>query len=142
MYEHNRAKCYSQLRNLISEDDFIKYIHLVNKIKDHRNNKTRNKQMDKFEQLVRKSSGYLHSLDSSGIFDNSIPLGVHAPDTIHSHSNNCTTTPGPVSVAKAPATAPTTAPNTVAPLITKQKWVINLSNTPNSSARISIIKRS
>ena len=36
MHEHNRAKCYSQLRNLILEDDIIKCIHLVNKIKEHR----------------------------------------------------------------------------------------------------------
>ena len=74
MYEHNRAKCYSQLRNLILEDDIIKCIHLVNKIKDHRHNKIRSKQIDKFEWLVRESSGYLNNFSS---FDGHIPLGGH-----------------------------------------------------------------
>ena len=41
MYEHNRSKVYSQLRNLISEEDLIKCIHLVNNIKEYRHNKPR-----------------------------------------------------------------------------------------------------
>ena len=35
MYEYNRAKCYSQLRNLISEEDIFECISFINKIKEH-----------------------------------------------------------------------------------------------------------
>ena len=49
MYEHKRAKCCSQLRNLIEEDYIIKCIHLINKVKEHRHNKVEAKQIDKLE---------------------------------------------------------------------------------------------
>ena len=39
MYEHNRSKAYSQLKELILENDIIKCIQLINKIKEYRQQK-------------------------------------------------------------------------------------------------------
>ena len=60
--EHNRATCYSQLRNLISEDDIIKCIQLIIKIKEHRHNKIKARQINKFKHLINKNSGYMYNL--------------------------------------------------------------------------------
>ena len=68
MYEHNRAKSYSQLRNHISEDDIIKCMHLINKIKEHRHNKIKRKQIDKFEHLFNKTVDICITLAVSDTF--------------------------------------------------------------------------
>ena len=52
MYKQNRAKYYLQLRNLILEEDIFNCISFINKIKEHRHNKIKNKQIDKFEFLA------------------------------------------------------------------------------------------
>ena len=107
MYEHNRAKCYSQLRNLISEDDIIKCIHLVNKIKEHSHNKIKSKHIDKFKHLVRKSSVYLYNF---GRFGGHIPLSRHPQNTVNNHpkhSNSDIAITALLTVAMAAAAAPT-----------------------------------
>ena len=70
MYEHNRAKCYLQLRNHILEDDVINCLSLVNKIKEHRQSKIKRKQINKFKHLVHKGRGCMHNFG----FDRHIPL--------------------------------------------------------------------
>ena len=52
MQEHNRSKVYSQLSVLISEEDLVKCIHLVNNIKEFIHNKTKKRQIDMFKRLV------------------------------------------------------------------------------------------
>ena len=62
MYEQNRYMYYSQLRSMIMKIEIYMCIHLINKIKEHRHNKIKVKQIDKFECLVvqaKRKSGYL-----------------------------------------------------------------------------------
>ena len=83
-YGNNRAKCNSQLRNLIQEDDIIKCMFLINKIKEYRHNKVKGKQIDKFECLFRKSNIYQHNF---GIFST---FGRHTLLGRHPHNNTTT----------------------------------------------------
>ena len=51
-------------------NDVIRCIHLINKIKEHRHNKIKARQIIKFKCSVNKNSGYMHNFtrhDSSGI---------------------------------------------------------------------------
>ena len=78
----------------------------------------------------------MHNLGNFDSFDDSIHWQTPTNST-HSYSssnNSDTITVVPALAVRAPATAPTaepSAPNTVAPPTIKQKWVINLSNTPS-----------
>ena len=53
MFEQNRSQLYSHLKNMINqhdqETDIGKCIQFINKIKEHRDNKIKNKHIDKFE---------------------------------------------------------------------------------------------
>ena len=60
MYEHNRAKLHSQLRNIISEEDLTKCRGFINKINKHSYFKVKRRQIDKFKYLLQKSNGYSH----------------------------------------------------------------------------------
>ena len=82
IYEHNIAKCNSQLRNLLSEEDLFECISFINKIKEHRCNKIKRRQINKFKHLVQKSSGYSHNFG--------IPLGWCAPNTANDCSSSQT----------------------------------------------------
>ena len=142
MYEHNRSKCYSQLRNLIQKDDIIKYIHLMNKIKEHRHNKKKGKQIDKFKCLLRKSNGYLHNVGTFITFGGHILLGWHPQSNANTQNtrnsisaNNTTTT---TTSSTKPTTPATITITTTVPAITadtKHKCVINLPNTPSPKHR-------
>ena len=50
MYEHNRGIIYSQLKDLILEEDLVKCIHVINNIKEFRHQKTKKRQKDKFKR--------------------------------------------------------------------------------------------
>ena len=91
---------------------------------------------------IRKSNGYLYNYGRFGTFCRHTPLGWHPKNTSNrqntsdtsstSTTTNTTATPTACTASTAPITsAPTTTTvpaNT--PADTKQKWVINLSNTP------------
>ena len=47
---------YSQLRNMVMESEIYMYIHLINRIKECRHNKIKEKQINKFECLVLKGN--------------------------------------------------------------------------------------
>ena len=136
MYEHNRAKCFSQIRNLISENDIIRCIQLIDKIKEHRYNKIKARQINNFEWLVNKNSGYMYDFtrhNNGASFDNSsrqFSLDRHPQNNLFSQSISSTTI--------TPPTAPTTPAPTILWVISnpepfntsKQMWVINLANSP------------
>ena len=98
------------------EDDIIKCIHLMSKLKEHGHNKIKRKQIDKFECLVNKISGCKYSFGSFGIH---IPFSRHpqnaANNHLNNHSSSAITIPALV-IAAAP-----TAPSITAPSTTKQK---------------------
>ena len=72
-------------RNPISEDDIIKCMYLINKIKKHRHNKIKRKQLDRFNCLVNKSSEYLYNISS---FGRCIPLDGYPPNTANTHPHH------------------------------------------------------
>ena len=55
MYEHNRCKQYSCLRNMINENEINSCLSLINRIKEHRHDKIKARQINKFECLYFKS---------------------------------------------------------------------------------------
>ena len=71
MYEHNRSKLYSQLRNIIYEEDVAKCSSFINKIKEHRYFKVKRRKIDKFEHLLQKNNGYLYNFQK--------PMAGHPP---------------------------------------------------------------
>ena len=52
---------YTCLREVIAEEDMFTCIRFINNIKEYRHAKIKNRQIDKFERLLRKS-GYHHNL--------------------------------------------------------------------------------
>ena len=56
MYENQRSECYTNFKNLIKDQDQDKAecILLINKIKEHGHSKTKAKQIDKFDRLLKK----------------------------------------------------------------------------------------
>ena len=143
MYEHNRCMYYSQLRNMVTESEIYMCIHLIDRIKEHRHNKVKARQINKFKCLVVKNkgrSGYLDSFtrhSNSAIFDNTNEnnsLGRRSSQSNPSSSSTHPTTP--TGITTNTTTTTDAAPNIPAPSAdsnntsTQNKWVINLTNTP------------
>ena len=144
MYEHNRYKHYSQLKSMNTDNEVNSCIQLINKTKEHRQGKIKARQMYKFKHLVLKSnSGYRDKFtrhNHNASFHNSSqnsPLSSHSQNLHYNHSStstssstNTTEPTGTVPMAPVPtASAPTAGVNNTI-INTKQKWVINLTNTP------------
>ena len=60
MYEQTRCKQYSHHKNMLNkhdqhDQDIAKCIQFINRIKEHRHDKIKTKQIDKFECLYFKS---------------------------------------------------------------------------------------
>ena len=73
MYEQTRRKQYTFLRNMLNEHehDINRCLQLINKVKEHRHDKIKRKQIDKFEHLYFKRYGYHHNFSKgSPNFDN------------------------------------------------------------------------
>ena len=70
------------------EDDIIKCIHFVNKIKEHRKNKIKTKQIDKLKHLFRKSNGYLYNFGSFGNFSRHTPVCGQPQNTANGQNIN------------------------------------------------------
>ena len=66
---------YTCLREVISEDDLFICIWFINKIKEHRHIKTKNRQIDKFKWVLIKS-GCHHNQQPS--LDNCPPQTLHS----------------------------------------------------------------
>ena len=67
MFEKNRSQCYFHLKNMINqhaqETDIEKCILFINKMKEHRHSKIKEKHINKFEHLYFKRFGYHHNLN-------------------------------------------------------------------------------
>ena len=67
MLENNRSQYYSHLKNMVNQhdqdSDINKCILFINKIKEHRHNKIKEKQINKFKCLYFKKHGYHHNLN-------------------------------------------------------------------------------
>ena len=62
MYKCNRYKQYSHLRNMITKNEINSCLHLINRIKEHRHDKMKTKQIVRFKCLYFKMYGYHHNL--------------------------------------------------------------------------------
>ena len=65
MFKNNRSHYYSHLKNMINQhdQDINKCILFINKIKEHRHSKIKEKQINKFKRLYFKRYGYQHNLN-------------------------------------------------------------------------------
>ena len=166
MHEHNRYKQYFNLRNMITENEINSCLHLINRIKEHRHDKIKAKQIYKFEHLYFIKHRYHHNFTrGSEDFDNigQVTLSRHShlqpsSSSIKSNASGNSTTPA-APMAPTPSvttplahTTPSVAPSQTptgpsdtcinSTNYTKHKWEINLSNTPILQCKITIGKRS
>ena len=166
MLEKNRSQHYSCLKNMVNQhdqdSDINKCILFINKIKEHRHNKIKKKQIDTFECLYFKNHGYSHNLNrQTQNFDNTdCTLSRHLnvlssfADTSLPVSNN----PAVPATPMAPTPSTGTGPALTAPYSTSshpcsssrdickntdhtKKWVINLSKPPLTAEHLSLLKR-
>ena len=66
MYENKTAECYTKLKHLIQDQDISECSLLISKIKEYRHRKIGEKQIDKFDRLLKQYSGYHHSFGTFG----------------------------------------------------------------------------
>ena len=158
MYGHNRYKHSSHLRNMITKNEINSCIHLINRIKEHWHDKIKRRTIGKFKHLYFKKYGYHHNFTRGSEHLNNISqvtLSGHSqnlPSSSSSTTSNvsgysitpaATITQAPKVTTSLASTAPTVAPSHTCTRPsqtcinstnnTKQKWVINLSNTPLTS---------
>ena len=129
----------------------------INKIKDHRDGKIKEKHIDKFERLYYKCHGYLHNLNRHAVnlhntdHHNTLSRHQNVPSSISSTSttaSNPTTVPA---TCMAPTPTSTTASNPAPRLPPSShkdtcinctnKWVINLSKTPLTKEQLSLLQK-
>ena len=148
---------YSKLKSMVTENEIYMCIYLINRIKEHRHNKIKTRQIDKFKCLVfKRKSGYLDNFtrhNNSTIFNNTgqnLSLSGHALQCSQSSSstNHAVSTEAayvtPSTTASAPTVLAPAAPSVVDNNINnniKQKWVINLTNTTLTTAQETLLAR-
>ena len=115
LWELKRQEYYSKIRNLIQDSKLTQCILLINKIKDFRQNKTKLRQMDKFNRLYDKLLGYMYNNSSFSTFGGHRLFG--------GNSNNRNTLD-----ISTPTTTATLAQSSTA-TTTSNKWVINVFST-------------
>ena len=71
MFEEHKKRDYLQFKNMLNmlnlhdqDADLDRCILFINKIKEHRHNKTKKRQINKFKCLFYKRYGYHHNLNS------------------------------------------------------------------------------
>ena len=136
MYEHNWTKLYSQLSNLIIEEDIFRCTSFINKIKEHRYLKVKRRQINKFECLVYKGNGYSHNYGNSlegcppSSYSSYSKCWFQHPNPHHSTCHNSR-----YSTNNTQGTHHFSGYNffhshQYSSTTNQDKWVINLSNTP------------
>ena len=130
----------------------------INKIKDHRHSKIKEKHINKFERLYFKHHGYHHNLNRHAVnidnIDHQNTSSGHrnVPSSISSTS---TTTSNPTSVPATPMAstpsssttdsnpAPGLPPSRLTHTCTDctNKWVINLSKPPLTKEQLSLLQK-
>ena len=134
----------------------------IHRIKDHRHNKIKTKQIDKFEWLYYKIHGYHHNLTRhNNVFDNTDHnnRGLSSQPNVPSSSSPRTSTPSITSIVPATPVPPTPSTTTMANPPTQDnpissnppnphtcrapsdKWVINLSSTPLSNEQLTLLQK-
>ena len=143
---------YTCLREVIMEEDMFTCICFINNIKEHRYVKIKNRQIYKFERLLRKS-GYHHNLQTNIRFPPSVSILNDTTSVVLQQSNNTngktttttTTTRCPTTNTMTATTTTSTMPtfnsNPDAPTGSSNKWVINLSSKPLTPAQSSLLSR-
>ena len=119
MHEHNRCKWYSCLRNMINENEINSFLHLINRIQEHRCDKIKARQIDTFEHLYFKKYGFHHNLtrgsENFAITTANVILSRHShlpgssSSTRSNASRTCSTPAAPMSPSPSATTplAPT-----------------------------------
>ena len=134
----------------------------INRIKEHRHNKIKNKHIDKLEKLYFKRFGYHHNINRcTTSFDNinhnshslsgqsNVPSSISTRTTNHSSTSSIPATPmAPIPsthavdfqpAANHPAPRQPTSSHTCTSHT--DKWVINLSKTPITQEQLSLYKK-
>ena len=62
--ETHQFENYPLLREIITEEDMFTCIRLINKVKEHRHDKIKRRQTDKFKRLLEKN-GYFHNFQTN-----------------------------------------------------------------------------
>ena len=110
---------------------------LLNKIKEYTHNKIKGKQIKKFNHLLRKSNGYYHYF---GTFNRHVLFGRHPYSNVNVQGtmlvSSAKTTTAPTTLT-AQATISTTSSTHSS--CKKNKWVMNLCNTPLNPAQESLL---
>ena len=149
------------LQDLDHEQTLQRARVFIHRIKDHRHNKIRNKQINKFERLFYKIRGYHHNLirhnnNLDNINQNSSFSGQPTVPSSSSPTTSTTSTTSNVPATPVPPTPsiPTTSNlsaqgNPTSGITSNQhtcrtpldKWVINLSNTPLSIDQLTLLQK-
>ena len=117
MYEHNRHKQYSCLRNMITKNETNSCLHLIKGIKEHRHDKIKARQINKFEHSYFKKHGYYHNFTrglenfnniSQATLSGHSHLLPSSSSTISNASGNSTTPAAPM--APTPSVTTSLAP--------------------------------
>ena len=130
----------------------------INKIKDHRHSKIKEKHIDKFERLYYKHHRYLHNLNRHAVnLDNTdhcntlsghqnVPSNISSTSTTASNPTTVPATPmapTPFTSTTAFNPAPRLPPSSHKDTCTDytNKWVINLSKTPITKEQLSLLQK-
>ena len=158
MFEKNRSQYFCCLKNMVNphdqDSDINKCILFINKIKEHRHSKIKEKHINKFEHLYFKRFGYHHNLNRQmqniDSIDQDCTLSRHLnvpssfSDTFSQASSNSagpatptaptpssSADPAPVATTATPGNPPFSLTDTCKTSNHTKKWVINLSKTPS-----------
>ena len=161
MFGKNRSQYYSHLKSMVNEhdEDINKCILFINKIKEHRHSKIKEKQIDKFKCLYFKRYGYQHNLNrqtqnTDNIdWDHTLSWHLNVPSSFSNTSPPASDNPTVPATSMAPTPAgtdpaPTTpghqhisSRDTCKTSGCTNKWVINLSKTPLMPEQLSLLQK-
>ena len=160
-FKEERKRQYLQFKDMLNmlnlhdqDTDLERCILFINKIKDHRHNKMKKRQIHKFNHLFYKKYGHHHNLTTQmqaqnfGNIDQQCTLSRHhnVPSSFSSTSTQASSNPAVPTTSMAP-TPSTSADLSMAPSVAPRhppfnsrdtcqssnctsKWVINLSKPP------------
>ena len=166
MFDKNRSQYYSCVKSMLNEhdEDINKCILFINKTKEHRHSKIKERQIDKFEHLYFKRYGYQHNLNRQAQNIDSIDQDCtwsghpNVPSSLSNTSPTASSNPAVPATPMAPTPSSGTDPAPMAPNTTPgnphlssrdtcknsdciNKWVINLSKTPLMPQQLSLLQK-
>ena len=169
MFEEQRKRQYLQFKNMLNmlnlhdqDADLERCILFINKMKEHRHNKTKKRQISKFNHLFYRRYGYHHNLNrQTQNFNNmhrECTLSGHqnVPSSFSSTSTQATSNPaipatsialtpsisiGTMAPSRTPRIPPSNSRDTCKASDHTSKWVINLSKTPLTLEQLSLLQK-